>query len=121
MAYKAIFSNDEFSKLTDLSRARSKLSRFEKELVDSSWVGANKKFPVGTIHEATVLNIASFGVFVELARDVRGLIHSSKLPLDFKSNNAFERGRAIFVRILNVDRMEKRIELDWIESNSTGS
>ena len=118
-AYRAIFDDDEFERLTDLSAARSKLSRFENEIVSGVWKGANKRFPVGSVHEAHARNIATFGVFVELEPGLNGLIHSSKLPMDFRVNDAFRRGEKILVSVLNVDRTEQRLELDWIGPRRT--
>ena len=113
-AYKAIFENDELERLTDLSIARGKLSRFEDEIAIGMWRGANKRFPIGSVHERSVTNSTVFGVFVELEPGVDGLIHSSKLPMDFRTNEAFQRGRKVYVSIINVDRVERRVELDWL-------
>ncbi len=118
-AYKAIFDNDDLEKLIDLSSARSKLSRFESEFVSGIWRGANKRFPIGSVHERPVTNTATFGVFVELELGLDGLIHSSKLPMDFRANEAFGRGQMVHVSILSVDRVERRVELDWIRPKAT--
>jgi hypothetical protein len=113
-AYRSIFDDDELSKLTDLSVARSKLRRFEAEVATGAWIGANKRFPIGSIHDKHVANTATFGVFVELEPNLDGLIHSSKLPADFRTNAFFRRGEKVRVSVLSVDRVEKRLELDWI-------
>jgi len=106
-------------KLIDLSSARSKLSRFESEVVSGIWRGANKRFPIGSVHERPVTNTATFGVFVELELGLDGLIHSSKLPMDFRANEAFGHGQMVHVSILSVDRVERRVELDWIRPKAT--
>jgi ribosomal protein S1 len=93
--------------------------RFESEVVSGLWRGANKRLPIGSVHNCPVTNTASFGVFVEIEPGVDGLIHSSKLPVDFKTNEAFRRGEMVHVSILSVDRVERRVELDWIRSKAT--
>jgi S1 RNA binding domain len=118
-AYKAIFDNDDLERLTDLSVARSKLSRYEAEIVGGVWRGANKRFPIGSVHERLVTNATTFGVFVQLEPGLDGLIHSSKLPMDFRTNDAFQRGRKVLIAILNVDRVEGRAELDWLGPKTT--
>jgi hypothetical protein len=118
-AYKAIFDNDDLERLTDLSVARSKLSRFEAEIASGVWRGANKRFPIGSVHERPVTNTAPFGVFVEIEPGLDGLIHSSKLPMNFRTNDALRRGQKVHVSILNVDRIERRVELDWICPKTT--
>jgi len=115
-AYKAIFDNDDLERLTDLSAARSKLSQFETEIVSGAWRGANKRLPIGSIHERPVINVATF---VELEPGLDGLIHSSKLPIDFRTNNTFRRGQKIHVSIVNVDRIERCVELDWLRQKTT--
>ena len=118
-AYKSIFDNDDLEKLIDLSVAHNKLSRFEHEFATGLWIGANKRFPIGSVHERQVMNTATFGVFVELEPGLDGLIHSSKLPANFRRNDAFGRGQKVHVSILNVDRIERRIDLDWIGPKTT--
>ncbi|MER9922967.1 S1 RNA-binding domain-containing protein [Mesorhizobium sp. M0048] len=113
-AYRAMFNNDELADLISLSKARSRLSRFESEVVGGPWVGANKRHPVGTVSRCKVSGSAAFGVFVELERDFNGLIHSSRLPQNFASDPRLKRGEEIEVRVLNVDRVERRVELEWI-------
>ena len=118
-AYRAIFDNDDLERLIDLSAAGSKLLRYETETVSGVWRGANKRFPIGSVYERLVTNTTTFGVFVELEPGLNGLIHSSKLPMDFETNNAFQRGQKVSVLILNVDRIERRVELDWIRPTIT--
>jgi hypothetical protein len=113
-AYRAIFDNNDLERLIDLSGARSKLSRFEAEIASGVWKGANKRFPVGSVHERPVTNTVAFGVFVELEPGLDGLIHSSKLPVDFKTNDAFRRGQMVLVSILSIDRVARRLELALI-------
>ncbi|RUV39557.1 S1 RNA-binding domain-containing protein [Mesorhizobium sp. M7A.F.Ca.MR.148.00.0.0] len=116
-AYRSIFDNDDLAKLIDLSAARSKLSRFEAEIAANGWAGANKRFPVGSAHHRSVANTAAFGVFVQLEPGLDGLVHSSKLPMDFRTNSAFQRGQKVHVSILHVDRVEGRAELELVREN----
>ena len=52
--------------------------------------------------------------FVELEPNVIGLIYSSKLPSNFRTNDALRRGKKVRVVVLKVDRTEKRMELEWV-------
>jgi hypothetical protein len=113
-AYRAIFDDHELSKLIDLSGARSKLLRFESEVAAGAWIGANKRFPVGSLHYKPVRNTAAYGVFVELEPNLDGLIHYSKLPADFRTKDIFRRGEQVRVTVLSLDRVEKRVDLDWV-------
>ncbi|MGI4744572.1 MAG: S1 RNA-binding domain-containing protein [Janthinobacterium lividum] len=113
-AYKAIFSSDDLSEMTDMSAARSKLGRFESDVAGSIWRGANRRYPVNSIHNKITAGTASFGIFVELEPGLNGLLHSSKLPADFQVNEIFQRGQKIRVSVIHVNRVERRVELDWV-------
>lgn len=113
-AYRAIFSNDDLGGLIDLSKARSRLARFEGEVASGSWIGANKRFPIGLVLQSKISGLAPFGVFVELERDLNGLVHSSKLPSNFADDVRLKRGETIEVKVLNVNRVERRVELEWV-------
>jgi transcriptional accessory protein Tex/SPT6 len=113
-AYRAIFDDHELAELIDLSGSRSKLLRFEAEIAGGAWIGANKRFPVGSVHYKNITNNAPFGVFIGLEPNLDGLVHSSRLPADFRTNDVFQRGGKVRVSVLNVDRVERRVELDWV-------
>ncbi len=117
-AYSAIFGNDDIEKLIDLSAARSKLIRFESEVAGNVWRGANKRFLASSVHNGRVRGTADFGVFVELEPGLDGLIHSSKLPENFKTNKSFERGKHITVSVVSVNRVERRVDLDWLQTTT---
>jgi exoribonuclease R len=117
-AYKAIFDNDELDRLTDLSIARNKLSRFESETVSGAWRGANKRLQIGSVHERVVSNTTDFGVFVEIEPNLDGLVQSSRLPVNFRTDDTFRRGQPILVSIVKVNRVERRIELDWVRQRA---
>jgi len=45
-----------------------------KEALGDPWENVERDFPVGSKAEGTVVNITDFGVFVELAPGVEGLV-----------------------------------------------
>lgn len=113
-AYSAMFENDMLARLLDLSTARSRLMRFEADIVSDLWVGVNRRYPIGSKHLRPTANSSRFGLFITMDPGVEGLIHSSKLPVNFESKVEFERGSLVHVRIIAVDRVKERIELDLI-------
>ena len=56
-------------------------------------------FEIGTIIEGTIKRKVPFGLFVEVAPDVEGLLHISKL--NGKSLDSFEEGQKIKVKVLS--------------------
>jgi hypothetical protein len=114
-AYRAVFDGDELDNLLDLSKARGNLDRFERDIVSGIWRGADRRFLTGSIYEGSVSNTTEYGAFIELEPGMVGLLHSSRLPVNFRTDDTFQRGRKIYVSVRNVDRVERRIELDWVK------
>src|SRR5947209_16481506 len=46
-----------------------------KQALGDPWEQAETRFPVGTVVEGTVTNMAPFGAFVDLGTGVEGMIH----------------------------------------------
>ena len=69
--------------------------------------------PLGSVLEGTVKNHAEFGVFVEVADGVEGLVHISEISWTEHSPDltAFEPGSTISVKLLSVDTRTRRIAL----------
>ena len=57
------------------------------------------EFEIGSVIEGTIKRKAPFGMFVEIAPDVEGLLHVSKL--NGKSLDDFEEGQKIKVKVLS--------------------
>ena len=62
-----------------LDRDERKMSLGIKQLREDPWEAIEKKYPVGSKHNAKVRNFTNFGSFVELEEGVDGLIHISDL------------------------------------------
>lgn len=69
-----------------LDRDERKMSLGIKQLKSDPWENIDSTFGVGSKHNATVRNFTNFGVFVEIAEGVDGLIHISDLSWTKKSN-----------------------------------
>lgn len=85
-----------------------------KETLVDPWETAAAKLSSGTIVTGTVVRLAPFGAFVNLAEGVDGLIHISKLGKGRKLNHpreVLEEGQEIEVQVESVDSVEKRISL----------
>lgn len=102
---------------TDWAHERVSLSL--KELEKDPWDGIEEKFPVGTELEGTISRVADFGVFINLAPAVDGLVHISKLPVERNTNlkKVYKAGDVLSVTVESVDTEEKRIALAPVVSN----
>ncbi len=66
-------------KILGIDREKEKISLGVKQLTSDPWVDIEERFQVGSVHEGFVKNITHFGVFVELADGVEGLVHVSDI------------------------------------------
>ncbi len=99
-------------KVLGLDREKNRISLSIKQLQADPWDAVAEKFPSGSGFEGTVVRQAPFGVFIELAPGMDGLLHVSQLPpgQDLKSEE-FQEGQIVHGWIKDVDRGNHRIGL----------
>lgn len=97
-----------------LDRAERKMSLGIKQLKEDPWECIETKFPIGSKHVAKVRNFTNFGIFVELAEGVDGLIHISDLTWTKKIKHPSEFttvGATLDVVVLEIDKENRRLSL----------
>jgi len=97
-----------------LDRDERKMSLGIKQLKSDPWENIETTFGVGSKHNATVRNFTNFGVFVEIAEGVDGLIHISDLSWTKKIKHPSEFtaiGEGIQVVVLDIDKDNRRLSL----------
>jgi small subunit ribosomal protein S1 len=97
-----------------LDRDERKMSLGIKQLKSDPWENIETVFGVGSKHKATVRNFTNFGVFVEIAEGVDGLIHISDLSWTKKIKHPSEFtaiGEEIQVVVLDIDKDNRRLSL----------
>ncbi|MDZ4660512.1 MAG: 30S ribosomal protein S1 [Pseudomonadota bacterium] len=84
-----------------------------KQLESDPWSQVEAKFPIGSQHDVKINKIADFGVFVELAADVEGLIHVSEISVNRikHPSEVANVGDTIRAEIITVDRDSRKIGL----------
>lgn len=107
------------AKIINADWSRERVSLSMKQLEKDPWETAVEQFPVGTRFEGTISRVAAFGVFVNIAPAVDGLVHISKLNVERNTNlkKAFNVGDKMEVVVEKVDSDEKRISLTPVVSN----
>ena len=66
----------------------------------------------GDVVECTVFGVTAFGILVELAPAIEGMIHVTELSLDARDPSQIVRlGQQITARVLAIDPWERRIGL----------
>src|SRR5690242_7726073 len=112
----------EFFKLGDEHQARivtldknaRKMSLSIKQLSEDPWSTIETRFPQGSKHNGLVKNITPYGVFVELAPGIGGMIHISDLSWLKRFNHPSEYtkvGEQIDVIILSIDKDNRKLQL----------
>lgn len=98
-----------------------------KETLADPWLEAVNSFPAGSTVTGTVVRLAQFGAFVNLAPGVDGLVHISKLASGRKINHpreVVEEGQELEVTVEAIDLDERRISLtpsDYISEETKES
>ncbi|MFH1798561.1 MAG: 30S ribosomal protein S1 [Candidatus Omnitrophota bacterium] len=84
-----------------------------KQLTQDPWDEIVKKYNPGTVCEGKVVNITNFGIFVELEKDLEGLLHVSEtsLAVSQKMEDLYKVGDAVKVKVIHIDGIQKKIAL----------
>jgi small subunit ribosomal protein S1 len=107
--------SDEYeAKVVTLDKETRKMSLSIKQLTEDPWSTIENQFPESSKHMGTVKNITPYGVFVELATGIGGMIHISDLSWLKRFNNPNEYtkvGNEIQVIILSIDKEGRKLQL----------
>ncbi|MDR1871327.1 MAG: 30S ribosomal protein S1 [Deltaproteobacteria bacterium] len=96
-----------------IDREQERFSLGIKQLEEDPWSAAMSNFPVGAKVSGKVTNITDFGVFIELADGIEGLIHVSEsgLPKGKPLAEAFNLGDEITAKVVTVSAGDHKIGL----------
>ncbi len=93
-----------------------KISLGLKQANPDPWPEITKKYPAGTQLEGQVVKVTNFGIFVELEKDLEGLVHVSEVDPSTPDLTAkFKPEDKIKVRVVKVDEQQRRIALSMKE------
>ena len=100
----------------DISPERCRVALSLKRLTSNPWERANVEFPVGTIHNAVITSVMSYGAFARIEAGVEGLIHGSEMVLgpNQTPREILSEGQALQVRILHLDAAHQRMGLSLL-------
>ncbi|MCC7155299.1 MAG: S1 RNA-binding domain-containing protein [Bryobacterales bacterium] len=95
-----------------------------KQALGNPWDDVDKRFPVHSVVEGPVVNMAQFGAFVDLGDGIEGMIHIADITRDKKIQHPKEilnTGQVVKVQVLEVDREKKRIRLGMKQLEPTSA
>jgi len=106
--------NDEVEAVVlAIDRENEKFSLGVKQLEENPWDSARKNFKKGTVVTGKVTSITDFGIFLEIAEGVEGLIRQSDFGSkgDGNPKDIFKIGEDVQAEVVRVNKQERRIAL----------
>src|SRR3954454_21677677 len=109
-------------KVLQIDKDKEKIALGLKQEDASPWENIETKYPVGSVHEATVVNIMSYGAFTKLEEGVEGLVHISEMSWTKRINHPSEvvtQDQKVQVKVLeiNKDKQEISLGMKQVEEN----
>jgi len=100
-------------KVLKLDKERGKISLGLKQTKPDPWKKLLQKYKVGDIVSGKVQQITNFGVFVNLASGIDGLIHISELDKEYVPHpeKVTSIGKDVKAEIVEIDEKKRRIRL----------
>ncbi len=103
-------------KVIDYDEERQRVSLGLKQLTPHPWEGIEQRYPVDSVVTGKIVNIANYGVFVELEKGVEGLIHISEISWTKHikhPSEVFQMGEEVEAKVLAIDTEERKISLGY--------
>jgi len=103
-----------------VDKEKEKISLSLKDVNENPWSNVEEKYPIGAIVEGKVVRMVTFGAFVELEAGIDGLVHISQISQKHvvKPDDELAIGESISVRIVEVDKENKKISLSKKEADA---
>ncbi|MBX3373100.1 MAG: 30S ribosomal protein S1 [Phycisphaeraceae bacterium] len=98
----------------DINRDKQEISLGIKQTEVNPWELVSQKYPVGTVIEGTVRNLANYGAFIEIEPGIDGLLHISDMSWTEKishPNEKYKKGDKVQCIVLDIDLQKQRIGL----------
>ena len=99
--------------IKSFDREKEKISLGYRRMEDNPWEILKRDYPVGTVCEATVVGMTTFGAFARILPGIDGLIHISQIAdrRIEKPQDVLKIGETVKVKITDIDFEKKRVSL----------
>lgn len=101
-------------KVLTLDATNEKISLGMKQLLGNPWEQLSKDIVVGSVVKGTISSIADYGLFVNIAPGVEGLIHISEISWTERISDLhrhYRVGDSIEALVVSIDKENRRISL----------
>ena len=72
----------KMAQVIDIDVAKRKINFSIKRMEKSPWEHVSQRYPIGANIQASVTNVADFGLFMEIEEGLEGLLHQSDINWD---------------------------------------
>lgn len=105
-------------KVIDVIPERERIGLSLRQAQPDPWTKIARQFKAGDLVEGKVTRVVDFGVFVELAPGVEGLVHISQLANHHvkQASEVVQQGQMVKVKILEINTDAKRVSLSMREA-----
>lgn len=99
--------------IRDLDTEKKKISLGYRKAEDNPWEIFKANYPIGSVVDAKIVGMTTFGAFAQIIPGIDGLIHISQIAdrRIEKPQDELKIGQEVKVKITNVDYDSKRISL----------
>ena len=97
-----------------IDKATQEIRLGTKQTDEHPWTLVKEKYPLGTVVEGTVRNLANYGAFIEIEEGIDGLLHVSDMSWTQKvghPSEVLQKGQKVKCVVLSVDQDKKRVAL----------
>ena len=104
--------------------AEKRISLGLKQALGDPWEQAQTKYPVGTVVEAPIVNMANFGAFVDLGEGIEGMIHVGDITREKRIDHpkdVLKTAQVVKAQVLEFDRDRRRIRLGMKQLEPTST
>ena len=101
-------------KVLRIDHDKEKIALGLKQKEDSPWQNIEEKFPINSRVKGRVVNLVSYGAFIQLEEGIEGLVHISEMSWTKRTNHPSEvvsAGEEIEVVVLDINRDKQEISL----------
>ena len=97
----------------EVDTKNQRVSLILKDINEDPWTKNGENLKLGDVLEGKVVNLLSFGAFVELFPGVEGLVHINEITEEniAKPSEVLKLGQKVKVKVLDVNKENKRISL----------
>ena len=95
---------------------KNRVSLGMKQLTDDPWEKVEGNIELNEVYESKVVNIADYGVFVDLGDNIEGLIRTSELDWTNKNispKKVLNLGDNVNVKVIEIDEEKRRLSLSY--------